>query len=293
LNKVEVNGLVKYYGDFCAVNDVNFSFSSGKLTAICGRNGSGKTTSIRCLLGLLKEDKGEFLVNGSKQELDFKKIGYLPEERGLFVKERIDFQLELLARLKGMNKKDARESIDYWINKFDIAQYKTKKLENLSKGNQQKVQMIATLVHNPDIIILDEPFSGLDPINMQFFIDLIKELKENGKCILVSSHQLALIEGICEDICIINKGKCVYSGSIIDLQNKYSSDYLYFSTKSDVKGLDVEEYGPLSYRIKLNNPDEFNKKLNEIMNSSIDVETIGRKKLNLQEIFVELVGDKK
>lgn len=251
-----------------------------------------KTTSIRCLLGLLKEDKGEFLVNGLKQKLDFKKIGYLPEERGLFVKERIDFQLELLARLKGMNKKDARESIDNWMNKFDIAQYKTKKLENLSKGNQQKVQMIAALVHNPDIIILDEPFSGLDPINMQFFIDLIKKLKKNGKCILVSSHQLALIEGICEDICIINKGKCVYSGSIIDLQNKYSSDYLYFSTKSDLKGLDVQEYGPLSYRIKLNSPDEFKKKLNEIMNSSIEVETIGRKKLNLQEIFVELVGDK-
>lgn len=292
MNKVEVNGLVKYYGDSCAVNDVNFSFSSGKLTAICGRNGSGKTTSIRCLLGLLKEDKGEFLVNGLKQKLDFKKVGYLPEERGLFVKERIDFQLELLARLKGMNKKDARESIENWINKFDIAQYKTKKLENLSKGNQQKVQMIAALVHNPDIIILDEPFSGLDPINMQFFIDLIKKLKKSGKCILVSSHQLALIEGICEDICIINKGKCVYSGSIIDLQNRYSSDYLYFSTKSDVKGMDVEEYGPLSYRIKLSSPDEFKKKLNEIMNSSIEVETIGRKKLNLQEIFVELVGDK-
>lgn len=291
MNRVEVKGLVKHYGDFCAVDKVNFSFSSGKLTAICGRNGSGKTTSIRCLLGLLKADEGEIIVDGLKQNLDYKKIGYLPEERGLFIKERIDFQLELLAKLKGMNNKEAKKSIDYWLNKFDIAQYKTKKLESLSKGNQQKVQMIAALVHNPDIIIFDEPFSGLDPVNMQFFIDLIKELKEAGKCILVSSHQLTLIEEICEDVCIINKGKCIYSGAIVDLQNKYSSDYLYFLTKSDVKNIDAEKYGPISYRIKLSRPDEFKTKLNEIMDSSMEVESIGRKKLNLQEIFVKLVTD--
>lgn len=293
MNKVEVRGLVKYYGDFCAVNNVNFSFSSGKLTAICGRNGSGKTTSIRCLLGLLKANNGEILIDGLNQKIDYKKVGYLPEERGLYTKERIDFQLELFAKLKGINKKEARKSIDYWLNKFDILKYKTKRLDSLSKGNQQKVQMIATLVHNPDIIVLDEPFSGLDPVNIQSFIELIKELKESGKCILVSSHQLALIEGICEDICIIDKGKAVYSGSIIDLLNRCSSDYLYFSTKSNVTNMDVEEYGPLSYRIKLNEPDEFKLKLNQILNSNIEVESIGRRKLNLQEIFVNLVGDKK
>lgn len=293
MNKVEVRGLVKYYGDFCAVNNVNFSFSSGKLTAICGRNGSGKTTSIRCLLGLLKANNGEILIDGLNQKIDYKKVGYLPEERGLYTKERIDFQLELFAKLKGINKKEARKSIDYWLNKFDILKYKTKRLDSLSKGNQQKVQIIATLVHNPDIIVLDEPFSGLDPVNIQSFIELIKELKESGKCILVSSHQLALIEGICEDICIIDKGKAVYSGSIIDLLNRCSSDYLYFSTKSNVTNMDVEEYGPLSYRIKLNEPDEFKLKLNQILNSNIEVESIGRRKLNLQEIFVNLVGDKK
>lgn len=289
---VEVKGLVKRYGDFYAVNNVNFSFYSGKLTAICGKNGSGKTTSIKCLLGLLKADKGEVLINGSKQIIDFKSIGYLPEERGLFLKERIDVQLEFLGKLKGMSKKAARKSIDYWLDKFGIAQYKTKKLESLSKGNQQKVQMIAALIHDPEIIILDEPFSGLDPVNMQFLIDTIKELKEKGKCILVSSHQLALIEGICEDVCIINEGKCVYSGSIIDLQNKYSSDYLYFSTKSEVTSISAEEYAPLHYRIRLKNEDEFNIRVEEIMKMNIKIESIGRKKSSLQEIFVELVSNK-
>ncbi|MCR4944219.1 MAG: ATP-binding cassette domain-containing protein [Clostridium sp.] len=289
---VEVKGLVKKYGDFYAVNNVDFSFNSGKLTAICGKNGSGKTTSIKCLLGLLKADEGKFLINGSKQKLDYKNIGYLPEERGLFLKERIDSQLEFLGKLKGMNKNAVRESMDYWLNKFEISQYKTKKLESLSKGNQQKIQMIATLIHDPEIIILDEPFSGLDPVNMQFFINIIKELKEKGKCILVSSHQLALIEEICEDVCIINKGKCLYSGSIIDLQNKYSSDYLYFSTKSDVTDINAEEYAPSNYRIMLKSEDEFKIELEKIMKTNIKIESIGRKKSSLQEIFVELVSDK-
>lgn len=293
MRKVEVNGLVKYYGSFRAVHNVSFSFSSGKLTALCGRNGSGKTTAIRCLLGLLKADQGEFLIDGLKQKLDYKKIGYLPEERGLFIKEKVGFQLEFLARIKGMSKKDANKSIEYWLKRFGIEDFKTKKLESMSKGNQQKVQIIAALVHNPDIIILDEPFSALDPVNMQVLIDLIRELKDNGKCILVSSHQLGLVEGICEDICIIDKGECVYSGSIIDLLGKYSSDYLYFSTKSSVESLEkIENFAPMNYRIKLNNPNEFKMKLDEIMKSSIEVETIGRKKLNLQEIFVDMVGDK-
>lgn len=292
MSKVEVKGLVKYYGNFCAVDDVNFSFSSGKLTALCGRNGSGKTTSIRCLLGLLKADKGEFLINGQKKQLDLKKIGYLAEERGLYVKEEIGFQLDFFARMKGMSKKQANESIDYWLERFGISQYKKKKLESLSKGNQQKIQMIAALVHNPDILILDEPFSGLDPVNMQFILDLICDLKDQGKCILVSSHQLALIEGICEDICIINKSKCIYSGSIIDLKSKYGEDYLFFTTKSDVSGINAECYAPQSYRIPLKNKNEFRTKLNEIMNTSIEIETIGRKKLDLQEIFVDLVKEK-
>ncbi|MCX7842328.1 MAG: ATP-binding cassette domain-containing protein [Clostridia bacterium] len=290
---MEVKGLVKYYGNFCAVNNVDFSFSSGKLTALCGRNGSGKTTSIRCLLGLLKEDKGEILINGLKRKPDFKKVGYLPEERGLFTKEKLGFQLEFLAKLKGMSKKEADNAIDYWLKRFEIQDYRNKKLESLSKGNQQKVQMIAALVHDPDIVILDEPFSGLDPVNMQLFIDLMLELKDRGKCILVSSHQLALIEGVCEDICIIDKGESVYSGPIIDLLAKFSSDYLYFSTKSRVEGIvGVENYAPHNYRIKLENAQHFKPKLDEIMKSSIEVETIGRKKLNLQEIFIEMVGGK-
>lgn len=293
MNKVEITGLVKYYGEFCAVNNVSFSFSRGKLTALCGRNGSGKTTSIRCLLDLLQGDEGEVRIDGLAQKLDPKKVGYLGEQRGLFIKEKVGFQLEMFAKLKGMNKHESKEAVAYWLNYFDVSSYRNKKLDSLSKGNQQKIQLIAALVHDPDIIILDEPFSGLDPINMQIFIDLIHELKLKGKLILVSSHQLTLIEGICEDICVIDQGKCIFSGSIIDLAKQYSSDYLFFVTKDKVDMFeDLEEWIPNNYRLKLDSVDAYNEKYNILMASGIEVETVGRKKLNLQEIFVEMVGNK-
>lgn len=290
--KIEVKDLVKFYNKKCAVNNVNFSFSSGKLTALCGRNGSGKTTSLRCLLGILKKDGGEIFINEKKWDIDKKSIGYLPEERGLFIKEKVETQLELFATMKGMNKKEANCAIDFWLKRFGIIEFRKKKLECMSKGNQQKVQMIAALIHDPDIIILDEPFSGLDPLNMQLFIELLEELKTKNKCILVSSHQLALLEGICEDICIINNGKCIYNGSMIDLVKQYSADYLYIKTNSKINLIEgFEEFAPLNYRIKINSPDEFKIKMEEIIHSDYDIESIGRRKIDLQEIFVSLVSD--
>ena len=291
--KIELKNLTKYYGDFCAVEDVSFSFSSNKLTALCGRNGSGKTTSIRCLLGLLKLDGGEIFINGLSKKPDLKTIGYLSEERGLFIKETIGFQLEFIARLKGSSRKNAIEMMDYWLEYFNISEYKNKKLEKLSKGNQQKIQIIAALVHDPDIIIFDEPFSGLDPINANLVINLIKDLKKKNKCILISSHQLSLIEDICEDICIIDKGKSIYSGSMADLKKEFGSNYLYFTTKSKVESLKAEIISPQSYRIKLSdNSDDYKLRLTELMNANIEIDSLERKALNLQEIFIKIAGDK-
>lgn len=292
MKKIEVKNLIKVFDNNCVVNDVSFSFSSGKLTALCGRNGSGKTTTIRCILGILKKDGGEILIDGEQRYIDKKNIGYLPEERGLFLKEKVETQLYFFAQMKGMEKKNINSAIDFWLNRFGIQEFKKKKLECMSKGNQQKVQMISALIHDPDIIILDEPFSGLDPINMNLFIKIIHELKNRNKCILVSSHQLALLEGICEDVCIINKGRCIYEGSMLNLIKENSSDYLYFTTRDSIKlEEEFEEVAPCNYRIILNHPSEFSEKMDEIIRSGFEIESIGRGKISLQEIFVSLVNN--
>ena len=218
--KIEIKNLTKYYGDFRAVDSVSFSFSSGKLTALVGRNGSGKTTTIRTILGLLSMDEGELMIDGQHRNLNLKRTGYLAEDRGMFPKERVNEQLVFFGQLKGMTHKEADKSIDRWLEKLDIAQYKKSPLESLSKGNQQKIQMIASLIHDPDIIIFDEPFSGLDPVNMQMVMDLLRELRNEGKCILVSSHQLSLIEQVCEDICIIDRSRRIYYGTLAALREK-------------------------------------------------------------------------
>lgn len=221
--KIEIKGLTKYYGQLCAVDSLSFSFGSGKLTALVGRNGSGKTTTIRSLLGLIPMDKGQIIINGLDRPLDLKRTGYLAEERGMFPKEKVNEQLMFFGRLKGMTAKNADKAIDYWLGKFDIGQYKKRPLESLSKGNQQKIQIIASLIHDPDVIILDEPFSGLDPVNMQMVMDLLIELRDNGKCVLVSSHQLSLIEQVCEDICIIDRSRRLYYGPVNSLRQARSS----------------------------------------------------------------------
>lgn len=226
---IEIQDLVKYYGNFCAANRVGFSFRSGQLTAIVGRNGSGKTTTIRSMLGLIPMDGGKIFVDGKESKLDLKDVGYLAEERGLFPKDKVQSQLLFFAQLKGMSAKDADKSIDRWLERFGILEYKKSMLESLSKGNQQKIQLIASLVHNPQIIILDEPFSGLDPVNMQMVMELLHELRDEGKCILVSSHQLPLIEKVCEEICIINRSECIYCGSLAKLRTR---DSITRSTKT-------------------------------------------------------------
>lgn len=179
--EIAVENLTKYYGSFCAVDGMCFSFQSGKITAIVGRNGSGKTTTIRSLLGLIPMDSGKILVDHREQGLELKHVGYLAEERGMFPKETVQSQLLFLARLKGMSTKAANQSIQHWLERLEIPQYQKSKLENLSKGNQQKIQMIASLVHDPEVIIFDEPFSGLDPVNMQMVIHLLQELRDAGK----------------------------------------------------------------------------------------------------------------
>lgn len=292
---ISILNLTKYYGEFCAVDSVSFSFSSGKLTAIVGRNGSGKTTTIRSVLGLVPKDGGEITVNGNRMGLDLKHVGYLAEERGLFPKETVFSQLMFFARLKGMTVKNAGRALDYWLERLEIPQYKKNTLESLSKGNQQKVQIIASLIHDPEIIIFDEPFSGLDPVNMQMVIKLLGELRAEGKCILVSSHQLPLIEQVCEDICIIDHAKSIYWGSLDNLKSRYGENYVRFSVTGGVlpDNFDAENVAPNRYKVKIGtavNPD-FQTFLRKAVDAGISFETLEQSQKTLQEIFLELAGE--
>lgn len=293
--EIAVENLTKYYGSFCAVDGMSFSFQSGKITAIVGRNGSGKTTTIRSLLGLIPMDSGKILVDHREQGLELKYVGYLAEERGMFPKETVQSQLLFLARLKGMSAKAANQSIQHWLERLEIPQYQKSKLESLSKGNQQKIQMIASLVHDPEVIIFDEPFSGLDPVNMQMVIRLLQELRDAGKCILVSSHQLPLIEQVCEDICIINRSKRVYYGPLEALKARYGERFVRFSTAGGAlpAGLAAEEVGANQYKVRLGTKENptFHDVLQKLVEAQVPVDALERSQESLQEIFLNLVGE--
>lgn len=293
--EIAVENLTKYYGSFCAVDGMSFSFQSGKITAIVGRNGSGKTTTIRSLLGLIPMDSGKILVDHREQGLELKYVGYLAEERGMFPKETVQSQLLFLARLKGMSAKAADQSIRRWLERLEIPQYQKSKLESLSKGNQQKIQMIASLVHDPEVIIFDEPFSGLDPVNMQMVIHLLQELRDAGKCILVSSHQLPLIEQVCEDICIINRSKRVYYGPLEALKARYGERFVRFSTAGGAlpAGLAAEEVGANQYKVRLGSKENptFHDVLQKLVEAQVPVDALERSQESLQEIFLNLVGE--
>ena len=293
--EIAVENLTKYYGSFCAVDGMSFSFQSGKITAIVGRNGSGKTTTIRSLLGLIPMDSGKILVDHREQGLELKRVGYLAEERGMFPKETVQSQLLFLARLKGMSAKAANQSIQRWLERLEIPRYQKSKLESLSKGNQQKIQMIASLVHDPEVIIFDEPFSGLDPVNMQMVIRLLQELRDAGKCILVSSHQLPLIEQVCEDICIINRSKRVYYGPLEALKARYGERFVRFSTAGGAlpAGLAAEEVGANQYKVRLGTKENptFHDVLQKLVEAQVPVDALERSQESLQEIFLNLVGE--
>lgn len=212
--KLEVKNINKSFATKQVLHDVSFDVSAGKALGFLGRNGAGKTTTIRSLMNVFKQDSGEFFLNGQPFDVNAVKIGYLPEERGLYSKEKIIDQLMYFAQLRGAERKSAKQSAEYWLKRFELDQYKNQKLETLSKGNQQKVQIAQALLNDPDIYIFDEPFSGLDPINAQVLKDVISEKIAEGKLVIFSSHQMAYVEEFCDDIAIIEQGRIICKGSL-------------------------------------------------------------------------------
>lgn len=229
---LSVNNITKSFGEKQVLKGISFSAESGKAVGILGRNGAGKTTLIRIIMDVFGADSGEVLLDGnpiSKQKI---RIGYLPEERGLYPKHKIMEQLIYFASLQGIDKKSAIDNANALFKRLEIEEYKNRRLDTLSKGNQQKVQLIATLITNPDIIILDEPFSGLDPVNASLLKDLVKDLIKDGKLVLFSSHQMNYIEEFCNEILILNGGKIVLGGSIKDIKRSYARNIIEITTEN-------------------------------------------------------------
>lgn len=225
---LEVQGLVKKFGDYTAVNNLSFKIEDGSIFGLIGQNGAGKTTTFRLILDFLKADQGQVLWNGKllkEQSSDI--IGYLPEERGLYPKATIEEQLIYFARLRGKTTAQIKPQIDEWLEKFKVKGKKTDKVKALSKGNQQKVQLIATLLHNPKLVILDEPFSGLDPVNADILMQGIFELKKQGACVIFSSHNMNNVEKLCDHLIMIRNGTPVLNGKVSEIRESFGRTKLY------------------------------------------------------------------
>lgn len=242
-----VNEIYKSFGEKNVLKGISFSSESGKALGILGRNGAGKTTLIRIIMQVFGADAGTVLLDGEPINTEKVHIGYLPEERGLYPKQKIMTQLLYFAELKGVDKKQAKVTADKYFNELGIEQYKNVRLDTLSKGNQQKIQLIAALIANPDIVILDEPFSGLDPVNAGMLKNIVKELIKDGKMVLFSSHQMNYIEEFCDDIIILNGGKSVLDGSIKKIKRSYARNVLEIATQESYKSLNVLQNAALPF----------------------------------------------
>lgn len=219
---LEANDIVKQYGDYKALSGVTVKVPKGCVYGLLGPNGAGKTSLIRIINRITAPDSGQVFINGHASTAeDIYRIGYMPEERGLYKKMKVSEQIMFLARLRGLSKDQAKERMAYWLSKFGITSWENKRVMELSKGMQQKIQFIATVIHDPDLMILDEPFSGLDPVNAEILKNEILELKDNGKTIILSTHNMASVEELCDEITLINKSQVVLQGNVRDVRSQF------------------------------------------------------------------------
>lgn len=232
---LKLTNLTKQFGDNTAVENINLDVPAGSMYGFLGGNGAGKTTTFRMILGLLEQTSGEITYNDQKIDYSLTdKIGYLPEERGLHPKLKVSEQIKYLGKLKGMSNKEVTQRLDYWLERFEVPQNKDKKIEKLSKGNQQKIQLIASIIHNPELIILDEPFSGLDPINVEMLKKAVKDLNSEGATIIFSTHRMEHVEELCEELCILNKGRQVVSGNIDQIKDDFGQKDIIIEGEHDI-----------------------------------------------------------
>ncbi|ARQ05678.1 ABC-type uncharacterized transport system, ATPase component [Macrococcoides canis] len=235
---LKLENVSKQFEAFKAVDNISIEVPQGEMLGFLGGNGAGKTTTFRMILGLLEKSSGTITFNGKPINYSVTdNIGYLPEERGLNPKLKVSEQIQYLARLKGMKKSEIDKALDYWLDRFKVPENKHKKIEELSKGNQQKIQLIGAIIHNPKLLILDEPFSGLDPVNVELLKSAVKEMNDNGATIVFSSHRMEHVEEMCDYVCILNKGKTVVSGNIKQVKHDFGKKEIIIEGNHDFSHL--------------------------------------------------------
>ncbi len=294
---LKVENVTKKYGDLVAVNNLSFEVNDGEIFGLLGLNGAGKTTTFRMILGLLDDYTGSITIDGEKINYDITdKIGFLTEERSLLTKLTVREQLIYYGVLKSMDEETIDKKIDYWLKKFEISDYKNKKIKELSKGNQQKIQFISAIMNEPKLLILDEPFSGLDPINVELFKNIILDLKEKGTSIIFSSHRMEHVELFCEKLVVLVKGKSVINGYLSSIKKDYKKKLIKVVGNIDVdivenlKGVINVELVNNEYVISIED-DSYVNIIFKTIAKFRDVTKFSVEDPSLNEIFISIVGD--
>ncbi|PZD95053.1 sodium ABC transporter ATP-binding protein [Paenibacillus sambharensis] len=298
MNPLVVDKVVKQYGEHTAVNGISLEVGQGEIYGLLGANGAGKTTTMRMVLGLIYPDGGSIRYNGKPYSKDqLRNMGYLPEERGLYPKVKIKDQIIYLAQLRGVDRKTADRNLKVWLEKFNVPEYYDKKVEELSKGNQQKIQFIAAVIHEPQILILDEAFSGLDPVNVELLKTTVKELRDAGKTILFSTHRMEHVEELCRNITILHRSNPVLQGNIKEIKKQFPKERVMVGIDGTLTGLDKlpgvkqviqHENG---FEVKIDNAGAAQGILAHAMSQG-EVTRFEVKEPTLNEIFIRSVGEK-
>ncbi len=302
--RLELRNIHKSFDGKEVLKGINFSVQSGRALGLLGRNGAGKTTSIRIIMDIFHANEGEILLDGKKFEPSKNQVGYLPEERGMYPKKTVLEQMIYFARLRGLDKNKASKNAAKWLERLQVSEYAKRKMDTLSKGNQQKVQLAATLVSDPDIVILDEPFSGLDPVNSQILKDVIRELIADDRIVIFSSHQMSYVEEFCEDICIVNQGEIVLDGNLDEIKAEYGRGRKILSALN-MSLPELEQYcrEKLSHLLEVEGRTRHNvifrlqeetdtwQILDRLRAERIEIDHYGSYEPSLNDIFVSCVGD--
>jgi ABC-2 type transport system ATP-binding protein len=297
MHALEVKNLTKRFGSLVAVNQASFEVPEGSIFGLIGRNGAGKTTTIRMMMGIYMPDEGEVNLRGVKVGQDFKnRVGYLPEERGLYKKMKVMDTLHYFAEIKGKSGRDVNKKANEYLKRFELYDRRLSKVEDLSKGNQQKLQFITTILHDPDFVILDEPFSGLDPVNTNLLKDIILEMKERGKVIIFSTHLMEFAEKLCDHLAMIDQGKIILKGKLSEIKSKYAQKNVSLNYEGDISFLKghpmvekVENFGNTT-GIRVKEPEQAQNLLKMLVDRGIIIKKFDANDISLQEIFIELAG---